>query len=487
MFFLAVSARAQDQSLETRLVGLLAGTKTGKDPDRLKAATSLRQTIQKEGIGKFPVKDLVDGLSGFAKEKNHEVRRELVFALAAMRDEATLPALVEALDDRWTWSWSCLGLRFLGPKAKSALPKLVAGVKAGRLSGNAFDAIAAIAGKDATPIILDAIADPKKLEPNAYGSAVWTLSKLADPRASDFMATLLAQPAKGSYGISLSAAMFFAELGDENSLVQLRKCLAYLPPPEDAKEGPFSWKVSTAADIRRVAVEALGKKKNREAFEKILTMVADDPSIRVRTAAVAALGEYADARAVPVLVKAFGQADSGFDAQGHREGELRRTAVRSLARIGTDEAFAALYEGMRDGSAKPQCAEFCFNDKEPKHVAVFLKLFDAKPINANLGAGIIEHLLRNEKTKKLTANEQADAEADFRKKVVDPDRFGKDLTEGGKYTVRTSFTFLRADFATVTFAIRAAQPHSLGHGDRILYRLGDGKWKPVGLTGGWVE
>jgi hypothetical protein len=218
-------------------------------------------------------------------------------------------------------------------------------------------------------------------------------------------------------------------------------------------------------------------------------MVTDDPGIRVQTAAAAALGEYGDNKAVPVLAKALGLPDTGYEVSGHRDGTMRRTAVRSLSKIGTAEAMTALYEGAREGPAKLHCQEFWFGSKDPKHLPVFLKMFDDKPLDANLGAAIIQSLLRSEKRKELTPEEKTRAEADFLKSVDDPKRFGPtaDLTEKGKYSVHIQYTFHNREFATISIGIRPAAPRSLGGGTMYFYRKIGEKWKLLGTTGGWNE
>src|SRR4051812_9300057 len=80
---------------------------------------------------------------------------------------------------------------------------------------------------------------------------------------------------------------FYAQLRAEPSAARLREYLSYLPP---GGRHPLSTRVSFAAHVRQVAVEELARRKDRESFEAVLKMVAADPSIRVRTAAAAALG-----------------------------------------------------------------------------------------------------------------------------------------------------------------------------------------------------
>jgi hypothetical protein len=95
-------------------------------------------------------------------------------------------------------------------------------------------------------------------------------------------------------------------------------------------------------------------------------------------------------------------------------------------------------------------------------------------------------LLRNLEEKKLTEKEQADAEKDFFKNVVDPVRFGDDtdLSEGGKRMVSATYQFHPEHFATVHFSFRDINPNGFGHRYSVLYRKTGKEWKPVGVMGG---
>jgi hypothetical protein len=164
--------------------------------------------------------------------------------------------------------------------------------------------------------------------------------------------------------------------------------------------------------------------------------------------------------------------------------------VRSLGRVGTAGALAALYEGLRGGPAKSHCAEFWFGTRDPRHLPAFLKLYDARPVPPDLAAGVIDGLLRATRGEKLmTPDDQARAEAGFRSAVTDPARFGPaaDLSEKGKYVVRAAFTFYPGGFTRVDFTFRDPNPRGFGHGSGVLYRKVGAEWRPVGRVGGWVE
>ena len=332
------------------------------------------------------------------------------------------------------------------------------------------------------PVVLDEVAKGK-LDQLTESVVVIIFAKFPDPRAAEFMTKLYNE---GTHPIH--TLLYFAAIADEPALVRLRKCLtAYPPDPKDATE--FVYSGSSGVAFRCRAVEALGRKKDKQSFEAILQMATDDSSIRVRTAAAVALGEYADAKGIPALLKAFEQDDSRYSSQGHGEGILCRRAVSSLGKIGTDDALAGLYAGTKGGRAQQPCLEFWSNSKDPKHLAAFLKLYDADPQRSKYGAGTIESLLRKQSEKKLPADEQVAAEGEFLKLVDDDARFGPkaDLTNGGKWRVKVTYTFHSEEFATAEFNIRDANPRGYGHGYSVLYRKAGGRWKPLGETGGWEE
>jgi HEAT repeat protein len=468
--------RAQELSQEERINRLLDTLKSGQLEAQKKAAHQVWDAIFYKGIGTLRAKDVVAALADALSHKDEYVREFAMKALAYVRDESALPIFIKGLDDTnpTVRSCACVGLYQLGPKAKEALPALTAKIKEGKVT--AFDALAKIAGTDAVPTILEALRH-NKLSNDATHTAVNVLAEYPDPRAAEFMGKVFDERKH-----LVLTAIYFAAMDDDAALPRLRKCLTILPPPNSG--GPLSTPVSDARSVRKLAVEALGKRKDKESFDTILKMVNDDPSAGVQTAAAVALGQYADKRAVPALVKALGQKDSGFEAEGHTGGALREAAVRSLGTIGTEEALAALYAGAKDGPAKQQCVGFWVNTREAKHLGAFLKLYDTKPMDATLAAGIIQSLFRNQEEKKLTAKEKTAAEEEFFKNVDDPARFGPkaDLSEGGKWIVRVEYTFPADGFAVVAFNFRDINPMGFGHGYTVLYRKTGEKWKPMSKT-----
>ncbi|VTR93110.1 phycocyanin alpha phycocyanobilin lyase : Similar to tr/Q8YVS1/Q8YVS1 OS=Microcystis aeruginosa PCC 9807 GN=MICAF_960001 PE=4 SV=1: HEAT_2: HEAT_2 [Gemmata massiliana] len=481
----AQHGKSNEPTQEQRIHQLLGTLKSGQEEDQKKAAHGLWDAIHYRGIGTLSAKEVVSDLAESMTHKSDYVREYVADALAAVRHEAAVPVLIKALDDPSpvVRRNACAGLADLGPKAKAAIPLFTAKIKDRTLL--AFRPLAAIAGKDSVPVILESVESGKLSPENEYFAAA-AIAEFADPRATEFMGRQLDR--RGVSYVPVDPAKFFAKLGDEKSLARLRKCLDYLPTDDQGQFHPATTR-GAVADVRTIAVEALGRKKDKASFDAVLKMIADDPSILVRKAAVTAMGDFADPKAIPALVKVLARKDAGFGADGHPDGDLHRAAVRALDKIGTDEALSALYTGAKDGEAKARCLEFWTSTKEPKHLDIFLKLYDAEPRGADFAAGVIDGLLRNQKERKLTAKEQTAAEEEFFKNVDDAARFGPkaDLSDDGKWRIRVAHTFHPHGFATVEFGFRDVNPRGFGHGYSVLYRKVDKQWKVVGQTSGWKE
>src|SRR5262249_7294463 len=154
--------------------------------------------------------------------KDEYVRRYVMDALVYVRHESAIPVFVKMLGDKdpKVHPHACAGLRELGPKAKEAVPVLTARIKDRKLLEPAIEALTAIAGKDAVPVILEVI-ERGKLSSDAEHSAASALAKFPDPRAAEFMGKLLSD--RENPDVQVLAALFFSRLADEPSLARLRK------------------------------------------------------------------------------------------------------------------------------------------------------------------------------------------------------------------------------------------------------------------------
>lgn len=464
---------------EVRVRELLIALKNGPDRDQEEAAEQIRQVIQKAEKNKLAVDELVAGLSEALGRPSNRVREAAIDALAELQHRRALPALIQALRDESSpvREIACLGLKRLAKEAMAGLGELYEGVEAGRLGSEAFEAMAAILPEDKQTIMADG---RYGLMENIYFCVVRSLSDAPDPLSVEFMAKVLR--AKEKPDGPVSAALYFVKLDNDKSLEQMRSCLVDTAATGDPHKK--TWLRRNAADIRAIAVEYLARRKDRESFNRILEMLQFDEEIKVRTAAAKAMGEFGDPRAVPALAARFREQDRGFDMYGHPDGYLHRAAVDALAKIGTDEAVEALFEGLAEGHASVWAADFWFKTTEKRHFDAFLRLCEKRRFDP--GAGILWSLLRNtQSAHRFKGKDLANAVLEFQSAVRDPAHFGRgvDLASGGKYLVRYDYSFFPKDFACVTFSFEYIPRTAFGfHAHTVLYRKIGGKWEPLGTV-----
>jgi hypothetical protein len=360
----------------------------------------------------------------------------------------------------------------------AGLGELYEGAEVGRLGFEAFEAMAAILPEERLTILADA---KYGLPENTYFCVVRSLSDAPDPLAARFMAKVLYN--KDRTDTAVRAALYFAKFDNDASLQQMRACLAYT----EARDEPDNilWMPRrSAGDIRRIAVEYLTRSKDKDSYDRILQMLGSDRDIRVRTAAAKAMGDFGDPRAVRALAATFRERDSGFAMIGHTDGFLHRAAVDALAKIGTDEAIEALFDGLTVGHARVWAGEFWCKTTEKRHFDAFLRLGEKRRFDPD--AGILWSLLSNTQSEhRVKGKDRANAVREFQSTVRDPAHFGRgvDLTSGGKYLVRFDYSFFPKGFACVTFSFESIPRNPFGfHAHTVLYRKSDGKWKPLGTV-----
>ncbi len=114
---------------------------------------------------------------------------------------------------------------------------------------------------------------------------------------------------------------------------------SYRPPPRDASF--WRHQVDSPADgTRATAIKYLGKFGTEDDLEVIRPILTEDPSGYVRAIAAESLGKLGCERAVPLLAAAL---DDPYQP-------VADEAVRSLAVIGGEAAFAHLAEAAQKGS-----------------------------------------------------------------------------------------------------------------------------------------
>jgi HEAT repeat protein len=149
-----------------------------------------------------------------------------------------------------------------------------------------------------------------------------TLGKLADPRAT--------RP-------------LLRSLGDPENEVRLKVVIALgqIPSPERSEVVPLLGRINndTDAGVRRAAVEALARKKDKRALIPLIARLSDT-SYEVRHAAVLALGELADPGAGPALLRLIRDSNTTVSA----------SAIEVLGKLRYQRAAEALIDLMQNGA-----------------------------------------------------------------------------------------------------------------------------------------
>jgi HEAT repeat protein len=416
---------------------------------------------------------IVSVLDKSAKESQIAyVRYYAVMGLATIVQPSALDPLIAALGqaEARTRTEACRGLGKLGAKAEKAIPALIKGIDADELSGDAMNALMKIQGKEAVEPVLRAIARGKLNSNDRFWASV-VLTEYPDVRARAFMERELTA---GTVDTRLRATMYFAKLDDgDTSLKHMREILAN--EVQDRGDG----------QMRATAIEYLAAKKDAASYAAILQMATADSEIQARQAATVALGRYADPKAIPALAQIFKQPDTGFESQGHANGSRHAAAVRSLAQIGTDEAFALIYDGLAsEGTLQRACMDFWSRDTSPDLPGRFAALLRKRPISGTLTFQIIQDMLNKRSADFLEGEEAVRARGDFREFVRDDAHFGRnvDLTQGGQLTADILYQFHKSGFTLVTVSTRPANPRPMGGGyfeTSIVYWKVDNAWLPI--------
>jgi HEAT repeat protein len=238
--------------------------------------------------------------------------------LASLADPKLLPALERYLtlgDDQEARA------RFLGELAASPIPRLREG------------ALAAIEKDDELAPLLDAAAlqpvasflDDERV-PLTYRAD--TLVRLGRLQAAGIGPLAEAAAARG--GPLLPAAL--------DALVSIGK-----PPPVDQL---IAYSRAQDEALRLVAVRGLATVGDEAAYDRVAAIIAEDPSVDVRIAALRALGRARGPRVVAILEKALPAGDQRQAA----------AAADALARERSPEAITVLEQALLDGSPEVRTA-----------------------------------------------------------------------------------------------------------------------------------
>lgn len=404
--------------------------------------------------------------------------------------------LTGGLADPWQTCrrYACQGLGDLGAAARPAVPALRKLIHDKLVAGDAIDALSRILGPDANPIILEAYRGGV-LDEYGRRSARSAFANHPEPAAMDVMTEAFR---RGPGGPDVFAAVYFEKLDRPESLVQFRWALATLKLPEPHKshqESPNREVVETL----RVVLPYLGSKRDPASFDGVLA-AASDPSGVVRTAAVAALGQYADARAVGALSALLDERDEGPSFSVEYNRDLQKAAVDALAKTDAPAAHASLYHYVTAGGVgtddKPLpdsvrrrqqlVRTFWAARSSAAQFEAFLGLYARDPLPDELAAPILAAGLSRQAGYALPADRAAEAARGFYAQVRDEDVVPAPAVRG-PFTITPSLAIYRGGYAIYGATFRSRDPRGFGHGTEVLYVQRKGRWVRLGQVGGWTS
>jgi HEAT repeat protein len=503
---LATPCHAQLDASDSAIDGHLERLESGTPAEQRKAANSLYLLIRirPNDIEKLIEPRIVPALEKQYRENTRgEVRQMVVQALAEVKSANVLPVLILCLKDNDPQiRLHAIGaLARFDTKAKDAVPVLTEGIKNGSLGAQAFYTLMKVQGPQANDTIVPLLQN-RKFERDEIQDAVFALTIHPDPRAASFV-----EDALFSGSASVQAAVFFKKLGNRSPKTTeiMRSCL-YFPP--SSKDPKFPWLdahlVGGGGEVRSVAISYLATIQDAESRDKIRRMISTEESVKTRTEAIRAMGEYRDTKSIPILFDQLKENDSGSESFGHGGGELHQAVVTALARIGTNEALQAIYDGMfieiagkktnealGEVSRKEEiCDEFWRTSKDPAVLSFFVAAYRQKPLPGPTAAKILSSLLEGAGSSLLLKGDQAEtARKEFLENVSDKDHFElHKLRPFDREQIDAAYRFYPNDFALVSFSFQSVNtgPRRGGMGYNVVYKKDKNRWIPVGRTESWI-
>ena len=249
-----------------------------------------------------------------------EVRRMAIWALGEMSSPASIPQLLQAIDDEDTEvrsrvAWA-LG-EIDDPAAVPALSRMLAIEKDPEVKRKLVWALGEIEDVAALEGLSEAMSDT---DVEVRRMAAWALGELEDPRA---LTALL--KATNDEDVEVRRKVAWA-LGESEDMLALEALSRFV---KDEDEG-----------VRSMAVRGLGELGSPLAVSALMELFKDE-SRDVRAKAAWALGEIESKEAVPGLLMMINDEDV----------EIRRQVVYALGEIGDPEAVVALIKALKDEDA----------------------------------------------------------------------------------------------------------------------------------------
>lgn len=326
-------------------------------------AEAISRELQKYGS------EMAERLLSMAWSKRDEIRASAIMLLGLLRDESTLPSLLDlSMDERFSDDVK-RAIIFIGKNNPSALLPFL---ETDNIHKKRFiiEAMAEIAAQEYYTHFKALVVDR---DGHIRAMSAIGLARIANPEAIDLILPLLSDPYEDVQEAAISALSLFGKEIDIDRLTnllfdrdtRLRKNAAILIGKIGASETVNSlgfalkdedlsvrYAVTEALSalgvdeanryllvaltdespgIRASAAIGLASSSGKEAVEPLILLLNDsDDSVRV--AAAKALGMTGDAKAIPALIKALND----------RNGFVVTTAIMALGRLGGGDARDAL-------------------------------------------------------------------------------------------------------------------------------------------------
>lgn len=270
-------------------------------------------------VGRFGEDSVVPALLRLLRDPSEEVRSAAVGSLGSVGSPQAIGALSDVLssgNDQFRSKVAyALGQIARHPAAgkagEAALAQLVGALATGSLRSAAAEALR-VAGPAATPALLRHLAGKIPGDPT---TAVRLLSRAKDPRATAALTAELdrrrvALPivleALGATGDPQALVPVLGALTAKDPLIRLAAMNALRPLlGEDGRASDVLIERlgDTELEVRVLAAEYLGRLRARNATAALLALASADAPVRLRRAAIDALGEIADERSSEPLLQ----------------------------------------------------------------------------------------------------------------------------------------------------------------------------------------
>ncbi|MBM4038893.1 MAG: HEAT repeat domain-containing protein [Planctomycetes bacterium] len=328
-----------------------------KDPDET-VRRGVRHALARLGPAALPA------LEAAVKDARRDVRLAAIAALGDIADpRSTVPLLIGAADtdrDVSAAAEKSLRGRLGGKQAPTPLvealkhPDAAVRLEAMELlSDLAFPRGAVKPACDLSGAVEPLLAALRDAEPKMRVRAATLLGRLGDERAVELLSALLDDPEPA---VGLAAAQALAAGANPQAvdalLAVLKDSSAKLsaPKPRGKTERELAAAYESAIGRLCVAIEALGKSRDKRAADPLLALLTHS-DVKVRELAVKALAEVADPRAFDRIVPLM---EPTTEKLGWHERYIREAAIRAAARLGGKQALKPILAQLNRPKQLPE-------------------------------------------------------------------------------------------------------------------------------------